>query len=165
MKDRSRRQRMIADLIGRHTPDGSPSVHSQEQLRDMLAKSGVEVTQGTLSRDLRSLGVVKGPSGYILPGGIAGMGAASRVGPLPRLTLTNEIEEAVRQYSSAVGHAGTIVVLRTSAGHAGVVAVAIDRFPPKGVVGTVAGDDTIFVAVRSSAEAARLAKYFRSLLA
>jgi len=165
MKDRSRRQRMIADIIGRAAPDGTPSVQSQEQLKEMLAKADFEVTQGTLSRDLRSLGVVKGPSGYILPGGIAASGPIARLGSLPRLTLTNEIEDAVREYASAVGHAGTIVVLRTSAGHAGVVAVAIDRFPPKGVVGTVAGDDTIFVAVRSAAEAARLAKYFRSLLA
>jgi transcriptional regulator of arginine metabolism len=166
VSDRHRRQRRIAELLSGHGPDVEEPVQSQEQLRDLLAESGIDVTQGTLSRDLRSLGVVKGPAGYILPGGLTGLGAAprsERSPPAVRLTLTRELEAAVREHLVAAETAGTVVVLRTPPAHAAAIADAIDRFPPKGVVGTVAGDDTTFVAVKSPAVATRLARYFRSL--
>lgn len=166
MNDRHRRQRRIAELLAGQSPESDGPVQSQEQLRELLAESGIDVTQGTLSRDLRSLGVVKGPAGYILPGGLVGLGPAPRLGDRPagpRLTLTRELEIAVREHLVAVDTASNIVVLRTPPAHAAAIADAIDRFPPKGVVGTVAGDDTTFVAVKSPAVATRLARYFRSL--
>ena len=157
--DRRRRQRCIAEILGKGQ-SASGGVQSQEELRELLAHGGFRVTQGTLSRDLRTLGVVKGAGGYILPGGT---GPSPREAVEARLTLTGEIEAAVRQHLLSGDVAGTLVVLRTYPGHAGAVAAALDRFPPKGVVGTVAGDDTIFIAVRTPLAAKRLATYLRSL--
>ena len=66
MRSRTRRHQRILDLIADY------AIPSQQQLQELLAAQGVEVTQATLSRDLRTLGVVKGPNGYALPEAPAG---------------------------------------------------------------------------------------------
>jgi transcriptional regulator of arginine metabolism len=106
----------------------------------------VEVTQGTLSRDLRNLGVIKGPQGYTLPGepGISP--------PPPAAPHESALQATVRLNTVSVETAGNLVVLRTGPGHAQLVALTLDADRGKsidGLVGTVAGDDTIFIAVRS----------------
>ncbi|MBL0927933.1 MAG: arginine repressor [Phycisphaerales bacterium] len=150
MPEASRRRRLIADLLGRR------NVSSQEDLRQQLAGHGVRATQGTLSRDLRALGVVKGPQGYILPLG----------GPMPMPSEGQDdawrgVEPAVRQHLVSADSAGNLIVLRTAPGHAQALASELDRRPPRGVVGTVAGDDTIFVATRSATIAGGLLAKFR----
>lgn len=140
-----RRQRLIARFIG------AAGVRTQGDLEAMLAQAGEAVTQGTLSRDLRELGVRKGPGGYELPA--PGASDVRSPGPSvepPRSILGGLVLEVLP--------AGTLVVVKTDAGHAQAVAIELDRSPPAGVVGCVAGDDTILVAARSVAGARSVAR-------
>ncbi len=145
------RQAQISGILAR------TQVHSQEELADLLAQRGVKVTQATLSRDLEELGAVRLRAGgalvYALPAGADGPGGLAGPavpagrgghppGPLPRaaadLLLTAEAS-------------ANLVVLRTPAGGAQLLASAIDHaaWPP--VLGTVAGDDTVLVITRDPA--------------
>ena len=116
----------------------------QSELCEALAESGFECTQATLSRDLSEMGVVKGPDGYRLPSD------AERAGSEQALisTLRRELLASVR--------AGNLLVLRTPPGHGNALAVELDRAALPGLVGTIAGDDTVFVAAGSPSAAERL---------
>lgn len=150
------------NLIRRHLARGP--VASQDELRERLASDGVAVTQGTLSRDLRALGVVKSASGYTLPiaGGGAG-GGAGQASPAPP-AADPALQSAIRNHAASVETAGNLVVLRTGPGHAQPVGLALDADAGsslRGVVGTVAGDDTIFIAVRTTKQADAVASRLR----
>ncbi len=132
------------------------ALHSQLELGDRLAAEGIVVTQATLSRDLRSLGVVKGPDGYRRPGS----------SPLPREdngTRERSLARALAHELLDVDCGGSIVILRTAPGHAGALANVLDESRLADVVGTIAGDDTIFVAARSATRARALIRRFESL--
>ena len=137
---------------------------SQDELRERLADAGVSVTQGTLSRDLRALGVIKSGAGYALPPSNGAAGAhtpPASTGPAPDAAL----QSAVRQHAASIATAGNLVVLRTGPGHAQLVALALDADAGAslpGVVGTVAGDDTIFIAVRTTKQADAAASRLRA---
>ena len=133
--EKQQRHRLIARLVA------SGAVRSQESLRDLLGEQGVRATQGTLSRDLRELGVVKGPAGYTMPNSTPVRGHL-------------ELGETLARAMKSIDVAGSLVVLHTEPGNAGALAVQLDAAPPTGVVGTIAGDDTIFIATRSAREAA-----------
>lgn len=138
-------------------------VASQEELRQALAGRGVEVTQATLSRDLRELGVVKGAGGYLLPeaagnghrngAGAGGAGGGGR----------SALERAVREYLVSAVSAGNLVVVHTGPGRAQPVALELDLAPPPEVLGTVAGDDTIFIATVTAGAGERLAGWLREV--
>ncbi|MHC5114027.1 MAG: arginine repressor [Planctomycetota bacterium] len=145
MPPRARRHHRIRELL-----DRSP-VRSQEDLRRLLAADGFEVTQATLSRDLRELGVVKGPDGYRLPG-------AADTGPGEQ-GLTRALEREL--LSADCG--GTTIVLRTRPGHANSLAIEIDRARPGEILGTIAGDDTVFVAAKSARQAQTLLEHMLEL--
>lgn len=152
MAGKPRRHHRIAELLRRER------IASQDALRERLVRDGIAVTQATLSRDLHELGVVKGPAGYILPQGAA---PAGQGGAVRSAAQAGNLGAALSASVSRIDHAGTLVVLHTGPGRAPLVALEIDRAPPGGVVGTVAGDDTVFIAVRSGADAARLARDLR----
>lgn len=145
MTGRARRQQIITDLLQRQPVD------SQEALRQSLASRGIEVTQATLSRDLRELGAVKTPRGYQLPSvGTAARGEQARaLTPLARVMAS---------FITDIRQAGNLIVLRTGPGHAQVVALELDRAGLVGVAGCLAGDDTIFVAVASTQRAKELSR-------
>ncbi len=115
-------------------------VPSQEALRELLAERGIEVAQATLSRDIRTLGLVKAPDGnggsaYAIPAG--GADTSPTLGRLlPAL------------YVGADG-VGNLLVLKTLVGGAQPIAVAIDAEGWPEIVGTLGGDDTILVILRS----------------
>jgi transcriptional regulator of arginine metabolism len=119
----------------------SGGVHTQADLVANLAEEGVEVTQATISRDLAALGVVRGLRGgrltYLLPDDIAETPAAAAQRRLRRLLSDLPLDIAA---------VPPLLVLHTAPGSANAIASALDlsRWPE--VVGTVAGDDTIFVA-------------------
>ncbi len=143
---RDRRQQAIARLLA------SQEVQSQDVLRDLLAEQGIETTQATVSRDFREMGVIKGPTGYAL---LDHWGAPAAA-PNTDSGLRSSLERALETSILSAEPAGTLVVLKTPPGHAQVVAVEFDRQPPEGVAGTVAGDDTIFVACLNESAASKL---------
>jgi transcriptional regulator of arginine metabolism len=114
-------------------------VPSQEALRELLAERGIEVAQATLSRDIRTLGLVKAPDGqggsaYAIPAGGADT-SPTLARLLPAL------------YVGADG-VGNLLVLKTLVGGAQPIAVAIDAEGWPEIVGTLGGDDTILVILR-----------------
>lgn len=142
---RERRRQTIATLIAR------VPVASQEHLSRLLAKEGIAANQATLSRDLRDMGVLKGPTGYLLPG-------SGTIHAAPGVEDATDRLASAKTFVVWVGAAGNLVVLRTRPGNASPLATELDRLGLPGVLGTVAGDDTVFVAAASSREAMRLAR-------
>jgi len=143
------KQRRRELLIGMLRQGGAMS---QESLAEMAARGGEPATQATISRDLAAIGAIKGPGGYRLAGSQVG----ERVDP-------GELAAIVRRHAVSVVRAGTLVVVRTAPGHAGLVGAALDRWPPEGAVGTIAGDDTIFVATGSARRAASVESRLASM--
>jgi transcriptional regulator of arginine metabolism len=151
-----RRRDEILEIIG------TTAVHSQEELQVLLKKRGVRVTQPTLSRDLRELGVAKSPSGYVVPGA---MSASSNVTSFtPRETREDRVHRLVRDNVLSVVAAMNLVVIKTPTAAAQPVASAIDAADLEDVLGTVGGDDTIFIALATVQSAAALAKQFDQLI-
>jgi transcriptional regulator of arginine metabolism len=146
MAEKPRRQQTILEVVQ------SRPVASQDQLAAALRQAGIETTQATLSRDLRELGVVKGPSGYMIPGDT-----------VSRPPSNGELERAVRTYLVRAESAGNLAVLHTGPGRAPLLALEIDRARLKPVLGTVAGDDTIFIAARTPREAGRVLRDLRQM--
>jgi len=132
------------------------SVHSQEELLRLLRRHGVTVTQPTLSRDLREIGLVKTANGYVAPGDLASVTPIAAF--TPRETLNERFEQAVREYVTAADAAGNLVVIRTPIAAAQPVASAIDGANLDDVLGTIGGDDTIFVALRTPGAAHALVR-------
>jgi len=129
---------------------------NQEELGRALARAGAPVTQATLSRDLRSLGVVKRPgnngrSAYELPQ------TASESLDRQRQILD------LRTFVNDVRVAANLVVIRTPPGHAMAVARAVDLQQFAGTVGSVAGDDTLLVVMSGAAAAKKLKRQLDSL--
>jgi transcriptional regulator of arginine metabolism len=130
---------------------------SQDELRLELGKRGFKVTQATLSRDIRRLGLVKLPQGYALPEQ-AGNGNGTR-------PLSPRLERLFRDFVREVREAQNLLVVKTSTGSAQPVAVAWDAENWREVVGTVAGDDTILVICPDQKAARKLAARLRGMLA
>lgn len=148
MNDKNRRLSIIKDILERQRP------RNQRELLEMLARASIDSTQATLSRDLRELGVLKGPDGYELPRGAA---TESREQP------SHELRRALNSFGRTVKRAGNMVVIRTGPGQAAPLALEVDRANVRDVVGTVAGDDTIFIATASPNKATRLVRTFESM--
>ena len=133
------RRRTILRLLASHR------VHNQAELGALLADAGFHVNQATLSRDLRELGVAKGPEGYVTPGDVSPIAGAPA------------LDAAVGQWLTDATPVQNQLVLQTPPGCAQPLAVAIDRSSLPEIVGTIAGDDTILVICKSSRSAARVA--------
>ena len=136
---KDRRQKAIADLIREH------ALANQEEVAARLSALGFDVTQATVSRDLDQIGALKvrrnGRITYALPDQLNGNATPSR------------LASVLRDWVRSVDVAATIVVLKTPPGSAHLVGVALDEEALPEVVGNICGDDTIFVACRSAAEA------------
>ncbi len=127
------RQHRVARMLEDH------AVTSQDQLVELLAADGVVASQVTVSRDLEELGAVKvrsasGESVYAIP-----------EEPASRPSSDDHLRRVMGEWVVEVAHSANIVVLRTPPGSAHVVGSAIDRTGVPGVLGTVAGDDTVLV--------------------
>ena len=146
---KARRQSAILDVIRREP------VRSQEQLRRSIRAVGFDVTQATLSRDIRELGLVKGGAdgAYLAEGRVQPNGHSA----------TSMLHRAMAEYLTRVDQVQQLVVLRTGPGQAQMRAVAIDSARMAEVVGTVAGDDTILVIARDARRAKALVKRFDAL--
>lgn len=131
MASKVQRQQAISRLIGQH------AVTNQAQLVDLLAADGIGATQATVSRDLEDLGAVK----VRVPGGDS-VYAIPEYEP-QRLAPEEQLRRVMGEWVAEVKSSGNLVVLRTPPGCAHVVASAIDRSGLRGILGTVAGDDTL----------------------
>ena len=148
---KARRQSTIVDLIQR-----SP-VRSQEQLRRSMRAAGFDVTQATLSRDIRDLGLVKGGAdGAYQP-------PPAQAQARPPQNGQSLLHRTAAEYLTRLDQVQQMVVLRTGPGQAQLLAVAIDRAHLPEVVGTIAGDDTILVIARDPRRARTFVKRFEQL--
>jgi transcriptional regulator of arginine metabolism len=127
------------------------AVRKQEEIVDLLKDQGFPVTQSSVSRDLRDLGVLKAGGRYLAPD-----------------ATQRSLDDfgALRQFVRGIATAGSaLTVLRTTVGAAQSVAIAIDKAEWPEIVGTISGDDTIFIATDSAAAqtavVARLRELFR----
>jgi transcriptional regulator of arginine metabolism len=140
--NRRERQNAILELVREH------ALSTQAEVASALKDSGFEVVQTTVSRDIAELGLVKvrAPSGrlvYAPPGTSDG----------DRLRA---LGAAMRRYAITVEAAGSLVVVTTPSGYANALAQAVDEAAHPGIAGTIAGDNTIFVATRDGAAAGAL---------
>lgn len=152
---RAGRQARIVSIVS------SRPVHSQGELAALLADEGIEVTQATLSRDLEELGAVKlrgadgGTGVYVVPeDGSPVRGVCGGTERLSRL---------LGDLLVSTDASANLAVLRTPPGAAHYLASAIDRAALPEVVGTIAGDDTIFVVAREPVSGAQLAALFENI--
>jgi transcriptional regulator of arginine metabolism len=141
------RRTQILDLLKREP------VATQAELCERLARRGIQVTQATVSRDIEELGLIKTRKGYRMPGS-----PASPKLPQPALPII------LKEFLGEVRKASNLVVIKTHPGNAHSVAAALDAEQWPEVVGTVAGDDTIFIATGSAHEAARIRKKILELV-
>jgi transcriptional regulator of arginine metabolism len=135
------------------------TVHSQDEILVALKKRGYKVTQPTLSRDLRDLGLAKTPSGYIVPGEVV----APVVTFAPREVRETRLEHLVRDSVLSAEAAMNLVVIKTPAAAAQPLASAIDFGDVEDALGTLGGDDTIFVAFRTPNAASAFARRLQQL--
>lgn len=143
---KTQRQHRISVLLEKN------AVSTQEQLVDLLSGDGVEATQTTVSRDLEELGAIKvrvagGDSVYALP-----------ELPSKQVAPSSHLKRVLGEWVVEVATSQNLVVLRTPPGSAHVVGSAIDRSGFEGVIGTVAGDDTVLVVAAETMGGSELAK-------
>ncbi len=141
---KSRRQAAILEIVDRE------AVANQEQLRRRLRARGFDATQATISRDIKDLGLVKRASD----------GAYQRAEHVPAspATAAQGLQRAVAEYLRRLDRVQQIIVIRTGVGQAQPLALALDRAQLPEVVGTLGGDDTIFVIARDERQGAALVK-------
>ncbi len=148
---KSQRQHVLARLLGQQ------AVSSQTQLVGLLAAEGIVATQATVSRDLEDVGAVKvrdssGDSVYAIP-----------EYPIERVAPPDHLRRVLGEWVVEVTASHNLVVLRTPPGSAHVVGSAVDRASLDGVIGTVAGDDTLFVVAAATTTGDEVAATLRAL--
>lgn len=131
-------------------------VETQDDLAELLRQNGINVTQATVSRDIRELKLIK----VMTESGIYKYAAYNAEGTSFDARLVTIFREAVL----TIDYAGNFVCLHTITGMANAAAVAIDTIKNQDIIGCVAGDDTIFVLVRTEEKARGLVKYFKNML-
>jgi len=146
------RQEKILSIIKNH------SVTTQEELQARLSDAGFSATQATISRDIKELRLIKAlsPGGsyyYTVPPEKQGDG------------ITLDIDFVFLESIRSVDHAGNFVVVKCYSGMANAVCVAVDTGGWDGLVGTIAGDDTIFMLLRTERQAEEFAGFLRETVA
>jgi transcriptional regulator of arginine metabolism len=145
MTTKHQRQHRITKLLE------TRAVGSQGHLVDLLAGEGIEATQTTVSRDLEELGALK----VRLPGGETAYALPEL--PSHQVAPEDHLRRVLGEWVVEADVSGNLVVLRTPPGSAHVVASALDRSGFPGVIGTVAGDDTVLVVVSEASGGASVA--------
>lgn len=138
------RQQQIRDLLGSRT------IRTQHELAAALRERGFRATQATVSRDVAEMGLVKhsrtGGRAYVVP---------PRVGP-PETTGDERLAMILRDLPVDIRPAGLIVVVKAVPGSAHAIAAALDRAGWPEVAGSIAGDDTVFIACSDRAAVGRI---------
>lgn len=145
------RQRKILEIIERQ------AVETQEELAMLLRSEGYDVTQATVSRDIKELGLIKVPAGE----------HSYRYAVAQEHVQRNMYARLARMFNDSVVHldfTDNLIVIRTLPGTAHAVASCIDHTEWKEIIGTIAGDDTILVIVKPKSAVASVLEKFRALM-
>lgn len=150
---KEKRQKEILNIIT------SSSISTQQELQERLKERGFETTQATISRDIKELSLIKavsesGAYKYDIPSSIKDRGKS------PEEILKNIFQEAVVSVNSAMN----IVVIKCNTGMAQAVCAKLDNAYFESIVGTIAGDDTVFAVLKSEEFAIEFAGMLNSLL-
>jgi transcriptional regulator of arginine metabolism len=132
------RRRLILSILQ------NERIHSQEELQQRLRQEAKEVTQATLSRDLKFLGIARVPDpkeGYVYA-------VKGEIEPVPEPYLRDDIARGIVD----IQFSGNLAVVKTKLGHGHSVAIAIDRLEIPEVLGTIGGEDTLLVVFREKAD-------------
>jgi transcriptional regulator of arginine metabolism len=129
-------------------------IESQDELRQALADDGIVVTQATLSRDIRELGLAK----------LADPGGGSYYTHPHRGAVRPELGQVLPTLLVSMDGVGPLLVLKTASGSAGTVTEALDQAAWSEVIGTIAGDDTVLVITRSQRQRQQVAARLQELV-
>ncbi len=147
---RHSRQSKILDLINTH------EVETQEKLVDLLKKSGYKVTQATISRDIKDLQLVKIPS--------AKGGYKYSVGAPAEQPAAARLVKIFKETIVSIAASGNIIVVKTLPGCANAAAEAIDTMNVPWVIGTLAGDNTVFAVIDDPANVPTMLGRFTEMM-
>ena len=148
---KSKRQQEILDIVAQR------DIETQEQLLDALKERGVSTTQATISRDIKQLHLVK----ELTAGGIYKDAVSQRK---TALNNVGRLQTIFRQGVTSYDMAQNIVVLRTMPGLASAAAAAIDAMEIPELVGSLAGDDTVILIMRTNGSAEEFCEEIREML-
>ncbi len=131
-------------------------IETQEELAAQLRKKGYKVTQATVSRDIKELRLIK----------IAGQHSAYRYARPGRheKAVSDRMIRLLSDSAVSIDYAGQMIVVKTLSGSANAAAEAIDNMNWNEVLGTIAGDNTVFLAVRNEADAADISARLQKLI-
>lgn len=132
-------------------------VYTQEDLLHLLEEEGFMTTQATISRDIKELNLVKTITAD-------GKYKYTTTRKKQNDSLEKKYRSVFTESAMSVDYAGNFVAIRCHTGMANAACAALDTMPLEGVVGTLAGDDTIFILVRSESHAERIAAEIESML-
>ncbi len=140
VSDKDSRQNLMKEIINKG------QVSTQSELVEMLAARGKQVTQATVSRDLKEIGVYwdrnsAGKSVYALP---------QTPSQSEEKVLAEQLQKVLAECTDRVMVSGSLVIIKTLPGSADIVASALDRYSQPEILATIAGDDTVFVAVSTN---------------
>lgn len=130
-------------------------IQTQEEMIMRLEESGYPVTQATVSRDIRELNLVKG---------ISPRGIYRYTLPVKKEGGTEKFSRVMSDSITSVDFAGNIVVIKTYPGMAGAVAACVDSYSLPEIVGSLAGDDAVFIVVRDVTNAASICEKFKQMI-
>jgi len=152
MPSKEYRQRLIEELVEKEF------ISTQAEIAEHLARRGIKVTQATISRDVNELRLVRLPAG---PGQ-----HRYRSTPLAaQVDVMGELSQRFRLFVRSLDRGDNLLVIVTDEGHASGIAYVIDKLDRDDIVGTLAGQNTILVIMRSGTAAADMLKEFEDLLA
>jgi len=143
------RQSKILEIIK------NKEIETQEELTEELRKAGLEATQSTVSRDIKELGLIK----VLTPTGKYKYSAMDK-------DMASPVDRLLRVFSEAVlsiDYTGNLIVLKTLQGSAQVTAAAVDAMNWPGILGTIAGDDTLLIIARNEKTVETLIREFNEL--
>ena len=151
MLSKEQRQRLIQDIITRE------SISTQAELVERLRADGIAVTQATVSRDINELRLVRLPVGK-------GRHRYALAHVQIELDLSDEIARLFQNFVHDIDHGENILVINTAEGHASGVALILDRLRRDDIVGTLAGENTILLVARTTADAEALVEELHELM-
>jgi len=147
------RHQRIIELIKRS------EIETQDELLERLKHSGVDVTQATISRDIRELKLSK----VVLPSGATKYTVPDDVEPEADTSLAEKFRRHFRDGVTSIECAGNMLVIKTLSGMAMGVAASLDYINRSDIIGTIAGDDTVFAVIRDAKNAQTIIEQLRNV--